>query len=107
MARVVTAIVLSLAIATAYSGTWISTPYWVVALQCPHFTECYAASNGSYTPSVGSARRFDDPAKAEEFIETLTSSIRDKSPAVQQRYEPVCVAQPNDPGSDCGPRPAS
>jgi hypothetical protein len=105
MVRVLTALVLSLAIATAYSGTWVNAPYWVVALQCSHHEECFAASNGSYTLSLSGARHFDDPAKAEEFIGTLTSTIREKSPAVQQRFEPVCVTQPGELGSDCGPRP--
>ena len=105
MARVLTALVLSMVIATAYSGTWINAPYWVIALECSHHAECFAASNGSYTPNVSSARHFDDPAKAEAFIGTLTSSIRQKSPQVQQRIEPVCVTKPGELGNDCGPRP--
>jgi hypothetical protein len=106
MVRVLVALLLSMVIATAYSGTWVNAPYWVIVLTCSHHAECFAASNGSYTPNLNSARRFDDPAKAEEFIGTLTSSIRDKSPQVQQRAEPVCATRPGESG-DCGLRPAS
>jgi hypothetical protein len=105
MVRVLTALVLSMVIATAASGTWVNTPYWVVGLTCSHHEECFAASNGSYTPNLSAARRFDDPARAEEFIDMLTSSIRDKSPQVQQRFELICATKPGELGSDCGPRP--
>ena len=105
MVRVLTALLLSMAIATAYSATWVNTPYWVIALTCSHHAECFAASNGSYTPNLNAARHFDDPTKAEEFIATLTKSIRDKSPEVQQRLELVCATKPGELGSDCGPRP--
>jgi hypothetical protein len=93
MVRVLAALTLSMAIATAYSGTWVNTPYWVVALTCSHHSECFAASNGSYTPNLNAARHFDDPTKAEEFIDTLTMSIRDKSPQIQ-RPRLVCVTKP-------------
>src|SRR5262245_4571397 len=83
MVRVLTALVLSMLIATAYSATWVNAPYWVIALTCSHHDECFAASNGSYTPHLNAARHFDDPAKAEEFVGTLTSSLRGKSPQIQ------------------------
>ncbi|MDP9938219.1 hypothetical protein [Ectopseudomonas alcaliphila] len=75
----------------AQAGILINSPAWVVALQCDGYQQCYASSNGSYTGNLSGARRFTDPAQAERFVRSFTSSIRDKSPQIQQITEPVCV----------------
>lgn len=76
---------------SAQAGVLINSPYWVVGLSCSNTRECYAASNGSYTGSLNGARRFDDQAQALKFLDSLTSSLRDKSPRIEQRTEQQCV----------------
>lgn len=75
----------------AQAGVLINSPYWVVALTCANNQECYAASNGSYTGSLSGARRFDDQTQATKFSTSLTSSLRDKSPRIEQHTEQQCV----------------
>ncbi|QMV62499.1 hypothetical protein VUJ49_21185 [Pseudomonas berkeleyensis] len=75
----------------AHAGVLVNSPVWVVALQCDGYTQCYASSNGSYTGSLSGARRFNDMEQASRFVESFTSSIRDKNPQIQQINEPVCV----------------
>ncbi|WP_217475216.1 hypothetical protein [Stutzerimonas stutzeri] len=75
----------------AQAGVLINSPYWVVALTCSNNQACYAASNGSYTGSLNGARRFDDQTQATKFLNSLTSSLRDKSPRLEQHTEPQCV----------------
>lgn len=77
--------------AHAQAGVLINSPYWVVGLTCPNNQECYAASNGSYTGSRNGARRFDDQTQAVKFLNSLTSSLRDKSPRLEQHTEQQCV----------------
>ncbi len=76
---------------SAQAGVLINSPYWVVGLSCSNNQECYAASNGSYTGSLNGARRFDDQAQAMKFLDSLTSSLRDKSPRLEQHTEQHCV----------------
>lgn len=73
------------------AGVLVNSPAWVVALRCDGYQQCYASSNGSYTGNLSGARRFSDPTQAERFVRSFTSSIRDKSPQIQQINEPVCV----------------
>lgn len=87
--------VLELITTSAQAGVLINSPYWVVGLTCPNNQECYAASNGSYTGSLNGARRFDDQVQAMKFLDSLTSSLRGKSPRLEQRTEQQCV-QPSD-----------
>ncbi|WP_211825478.1 hypothetical protein [Kistimonas asteriae] len=63
---------------------------WVVRLDCDSFAsrECYAASNGSYA-SINGARRFATRYEAETFSETLTFSLRMKSPRVVEIVKQV------------------
>jgi len=75
----------------AQAGVLINNPYWVVALTCSNNQACYAASNASYTGSVNGARRFDDQTQATKFLNSFTSSLRDKSPRLEQHSEPQCV----------------
>ncbi|WP_226685492.1 hypothetical protein [Stutzerimonas stutzeri] len=82
---------LALFTSAAQAGVLINSPYWVIALTCANNQECYAASNGSYTGSLNGARRFDDQAQATKFMNSLTSSLRDKSPRIEQHTEQQCV----------------
>ncbi len=82
---------LALLIPAAQAGTLINSPYWVVALSCDNNQHCYAASNGSYTGSLNGARRFADQAQATKFLNSLTSSLRSKSPRLEQHVEQQCV----------------
>tara|TARA_Y100001951_G_scaffold7456_1_gene4760 strand:- start:3360 stop:3668 length:309 start_codon:yes stop_codon:yes gene_type:complete len=82
---------LALFTSAAQAGVLINSPYWVIALTCANNQECYAASNGSYTGSLNGARRFDDQAQATKFMKSLTSSLRDKSPRIEQHTEQQCV----------------
>ncbi|MFI8691219.1 hypothetical protein ACIGHJ_10630 [Stutzerimonas kunmingensis] len=82
---------LALFTSAAQAGVLINSPYWVVALTCANNQECYAASNGSYTGSLNSARRFDDQTQATKFLNSLTSSLRDKSPRIEEHSEQQCV----------------
>jgi len=82
---------LALFTSAAEAGVLINSPYWVVALTCSNNQECYAASNGSYTGSLNGARRFDDQTQATKFLDSLTSSLRDKSPRLEQHSEQQCV----------------
>jgi hypothetical protein len=82
---------LALVTTHAQAGVLVNSPYWVVGLTCSNNQECYAASNGSYTGSLNGARRFDDQAQAAKFLNSLTSSLRDKSPRLEQRTEQQCV----------------
>ena len=75
----------------AHAGVLVNSPVWIVALQCDGYKQCYASSNGAYTGSLSGARRFTDATQASRFVETFTSSIRDKNPQVQQINEPICV----------------
>lgn len=90
--------VLALTATSTQAGVLINSPYWVVGLSCPNNQECYAASNGSYTGSLNGARRFDDQAQAVKFLNSLTSSLRDKSPRLEQRTEQQCV-EPSENGN--------
>lgn len=74
------------------AGVEIRQPYWYVQLACEGYSQCFAASNGSYTPSQNSARRFDDQAKAQSFVDSFTSSIRDKSPRIVQGFDSKCLS---------------
>ena len=82
---------LALITSSAQAGVLINSPYWVVGLSFANNKECYAASNGSYTGSLNGARRFDDQAQALKFLNSLTSSLRDKSPRLEQHTEQQCV----------------
>ncbi|MBK60570.1 hypothetical protein [Stutzerimonas stutzeri] len=82
---------LALLAPAAQAGVLINSPYWVVALTCSNNQECYAASNGSYTGSLNGARRFNDQTQATKFLNSLTSSLRDKSPRMEQHTEQQCV----------------
>jgi hypothetical protein len=82
---------LALLAPAAQAGVLINSPYWVVALTCSNNQECYAASNGSYTGSLNGAKRFDDQTQATKFLDSLTSSLRDKSPRMEQHTEQQCV----------------
>ncbi|WP_313474282.1 hypothetical protein [Stutzerimonas kunmingensis] len=82
---------LALFTSAAQAGVLVNSPYWVVALTCSNNQECYAASNGSYTGSLNSARRFDDQTQATKFLNSLTSSLRDKSPRIEEHTEQQCV----------------
>ncbi|KJH80110.1 hypothetical protein MCB86_07460 [Pseudomonas sp. KSR10] len=86
---------LALTASAAQAGVLINSPYWVVGLTCANNQECYAASNGSYTGSLNGARRFEDQARAVKFLNSLTSSLRDKSPRLEQHTEQQCV-EPSD-----------
>ncbi|ATH83633.1 hypothetical protein CO724_21585 [Ectopseudomonas mendocina] len=89
----------------AQAGVLINSPAWVVALQCDGYQQCYASSNGSYTGNLSGARRFSDPTQAERFVRSFTSSIRDKSPQIQQINEPVCVQPDANSKSDKNGQP--
>lgn len=91
MRSLLLALVLFTSAAQAEAGVLINSPYWVVALTCANNQECYAASNGSYTGSLNGARRFDDQTQATKFLNSLTSSLRDKSPRIEQHTEQQCV----------------
>ncbi|HBS79486.1 MAG TPA: hypothetical protein DD989_12710 [Pseudomonas sp.] len=82
---------LALLAPAAQAGVLINSPYWVVALTCSNNQGCYAASNGSYTGSLNGARRFNDQTQATKFLNSLTSSLRDKSPRMEQHTEQQCV----------------
>jgi hypothetical protein len=93
---------LLLALATsAHAGVMVSTPYWVVALSCDNNPSCYARSNGSYTGNQENAKRFYDEAEAGKFLGTLTSSLRDKSPRLEQHIERRCVEGSSLSGQPC------
>ncbi|WP_312571581.1 hypothetical protein [Stutzerimonas balearica] len=85
------ALLLALIAPAAQAGVLFNSPYWVVALTCANYQQCFAASNGSYTGSLSGARRFDDQTQATKFLNSLTSSLRDKSPRLEQHTEPQCV----------------
>lgn len=87
---------LALSTSAAQAGVLINSPFWVVALTCANNQECYAASNGSYTGSLNGARRFDDQTQATKFLNSLTSSLRDKSPRMEQHTEQQCVEPSGD-----------
>ncbi|MHA6492550.1 hypothetical protein ACX0MV_04785 [Pseudomonas borbori] len=70
----------------------VRQPYWYVQLQCEGYDQCFASSNGSYTHSQSSARRFDDQLKAQRFMDSFTSSIRDKSPRLTQGFDVKCIS---------------
>ncbi|MEB2326710.1 MAG: hypothetical protein OZ926_07645 [Pseudomonas sp.] len=89
-------ILLALLAPAAQAGVLINSPYWVIALDCPNNPRCYASSNAGYTGSLNGARRFDDPAQAGKFMNSLTSSLRGKSPRIEQHGEQRCV----EPSSD-------
>ncbi len=82
---------LALFTSAAQAGVLINSPYWVIALTCANNQECYAASIGSYTGSLNGARRFDDQAQATKFMNSLTSSLRHKSPRIEQHTELQCM----------------
>ncbi|MCJ8168493.1 hypothetical protein [Atopomonas sediminilitoris] len=73
------------------AGVEIQQPVWYVELSCKGYSQCYAASNGSYTGSFTGARKFNDPSQATRFLNSLTSSLRSKSPQLQQGFTPVCI----------------
>lgn len=75
----------------AHAGVRIKVPYWVVGLECQGYDQCFAASNGTYTGSLNGARRFDDLNAANRFLNSLTSSIRAKSPRLLEQAEFICV----------------
>ncbi|WP_079203170.1 hypothetical protein [Pseudomonas sp. CC6-YY-74] len=82
---------LSLIATSSLAGVEIRQPYWYVQLSCEGYSQCFAASNGSYTSNQNSARRFDGHDKAQRFVDSFTSSIRDKSPLIVQGFASKCV----------------
>lgn len=89
----VSSLITSFALITsaAQAGVLVNSPYWVVGLTCANNQECYAAGNSSYTGSLNNARRFDDQSQAVKFLNSLTSSLRDKSPRLEQHTEQQCL----------------
>lgn len=84
-------IALSLLATHSLAGVEVRQIYWYVELSCEGNSQCFAASNGSYTSNKSSARQFDDQGKAQRFVDSFTSSIRDKSPRVVQGADSKCV----------------
>lgn len=78
-------------VAPAFAGVKIRVPVWYVALTCEHDPVCYASSNGSYTGSIGGARKFYNSSDANAFVGSLTESIREKSPRLIEGSEFKCV----------------
>ncbi|MFP6799190.1 MAG: hypothetical protein VCA39_08790 [Pseudomonas sp.] len=74
------------------AGVEIRQSYWYVELTCEGYSQCFAASNGSYTSNQSSARQFDDQSKAQRFVDSFTSSISDKSPRIVQGSDSKCVS---------------
>jgi hypothetical protein len=64
----------------------VKIPVWYLALDCRGYTQCYAASNGTYTGSFNSARTFTSQREAEDFLNSLTRSLSDKSPRIEQTW---------------------
>lgn len=89
-------LVTALSLLTSYSlaGVEIRQPYWYVQLACEGYSLCFASSNGSYSASQNAARRFEDPNKAQRFVDSFTSSIRNKSPQIVQGFDIKCVSEP-------------
>ncbi|MDX1370345.1 hypothetical protein [Pseudomonas sp.] len=83
---------LSLLASHSLAGVEIRQSYWYVQLACEGYSQCFASSNGSYTSSQNAARRFDDQGKAQRFVDSFTSSIRDKSPLIVQGFDSKCVS---------------
>lgn len=83
---------LSLLATHSLAGVEIKQPYWYVQLACEGYSQCFASSNGSYTSSQNAARRFDDQLKAQRFVDSFTSSIRDKSPQIVQGFDSKCLS---------------
>jgi|GEM_PF-284676 len=84
---------LSLLASYSLAGVEIRQPYWFVELTCEGNPQCFASSNGSYSANLGSARRFDDQGKAQRFVDSFTSSIRDKSPQIVQGFDSKCISE--------------
>lgn len=84
---------LSLLASYSLAGVEIRQPYWYVQLACDGYSQCFASSNGSYSANQASARRFDDQGKAQRFVDSFTSSIRDKSPQIVQGFDSKCVSE--------------
>ncbi|MDA8482021.1 hypothetical protein NNO07_02980 [Pseudomonas resinovorans] len=96
MRRMQTALLSALLVfsaSAAQAGVKVRVPYWVVGLECQGYDQCFAASNGTYTGSLNGARRFDDLNAANRFMNSLTSSIRAKSPQLLEQGEFVCLPQ--------------
>jgi hypothetical protein len=83
---------LSLIATNSLAGVEVRQSYWYVQLACDGYSQCFAASNGSYTSNQSAARRFDDQGTAQRFVDSFTSSIRDKSPRIVQSAESLCVS---------------
>lgn len=83
---------LSLIAANSLAGVEIRQSYWYVQLTCQGYQQCFASSNGSYTSNPSAARRFDDQGQAQRFVDSFTSSIRDKSPLIVQGVDSKCVS---------------
>ncbi|MNF99317.1 hypothetical protein D3C85_1402360 [compost metagenome] len=83
---------LSLLATHSLAGVEIRQPYWYVQLACDGHSQCFASSNGSYSSSPNAARRFNDQAKAQRFVDSFTSSIRDKSPRIVQGFDSKCLS---------------
>ncbi len=90
--RTLLIITLSLISAHSLAGVEIRLPYWHVQLTCDGYSQCFASSNGSYTSNQSAARRFEDQAEAQHFVDSFTSSIRDKSPRIVQGFDSKCVS---------------
>lgn len=84
-------ILLALLAPAAQAGVLINSPFWVIALDCANNQRCYASSNAGYTGSLNGARRFNDQAQAAKFLNSLTSSLRGKSPRIEQHGEQRCI----------------
>jgi hypothetical protein len=99
---------LSLITTNSLAGVEVRQSYWYVQLACDGYSQCFAASNGSYTSNQSSARHFDDQGKAQRFVDSFTSSISDKSPRIVQGSDSICVSDDearrlNLSGSRCQP----
>ena len=86
---------------SAQAGVKIQQPVWYVELTCDGNSECYAASNGSYTGSFNGAKKFREERAAIKFFDSLTSKIKDKSPRLVQGWEFECIETTSANGPDC------